>query len=103
MITRIVKLQFQAEKVADFLLIFNDTKLMVSNFEGCLGMRLLQDVKDSSIFFTYSQWESEDALLNYRQSDLFKSLWKSIKLLFEIPAEAWSTSIYFDGFTEKEK
>ncbi len=103
MITRIVKLQFQAEKVADFLLIFNETKLMVSNFEGCLGMQLLQDVKDSSVFFTYSQWQNEDALLNYRQSDLFKGLWKSIKPNFEIPAEACSTAVYFDGFVEKEK
>ena len=103
MITRIVKLQFQAEKAADFLLIFNDTKLMVSKFEGCLGMQLLQDVKDPSVFFTYSQWESEDALLNYRQSDLFKTLWKSIKTYFEMPAEAYSTAVYFDGFVEKEK
>jgi heme-degrading monooxygenase HmoA len=103
LITRIVKLQFQAAKAADFLLIFNDTKLMVSNFEGCSGMQLLQDIKDPSVFFTYSQWESEDALLNYRQSDLFKTLWKSIKPLFEIPAEAWSTAVYFDGFESKKK
>ncbi len=103
MITRIVKLQFQAGKVADFLLIFNETKLIVSNFEGCLGMQLLQDVKDPCVFFTYSQWESEDALLNYRQSDLFKTLWKSIKTYFEMPAEACSTAVYFDGFAEKEK
>ena len=103
MITRIVKLHFKAEKKDEFLQLFNQTKLNVSNFEGCLGMQLLQDIKDPNLFFTYSQWEREEALQNYRQSDLFKTLWKSIKPLFEIPAEAWSTAIYFDGFESKKK
>lgn len=103
MITRIVKLQFHESKIDDFLILFNETKLKVSNFEGCLGMRLLNDLQNPKVFYTYSNWTSEEALLNYRGSDVFKTLWKSIKPLFEIPAEASSTLVYFEGFPSNKK
>lgn len=103
MIIRIVKLQFHKEKLDDFLFIFNQTKRKISAFEGCMGMQLVQDLSNPSVFFTYSRWESEEALSNYRQSDVFKIIWKSIKPWFEKPAEACSTVIYFDGFSNGKK
>ena len=103
MIIRIVKLQFQKDKLDDFLFIFNQTKTKVSNFEGCLGMQLVQDLANPAVFFTYSHWESEQALSNYRQSDVFKIIWKNIKPWFEKPAEAYSTVIYFNDFSNEKK
>ena len=96
-----MKLQFRESEIATFIRIFNENKLNVSNFNGCLGMRLLNDLQNPSIFYTYSQWESEDALNNYRKSTIFNTVWISIKPLFELPAEACSTVVYFDSFILK--
>jgi quinol monooxygenase YgiN len=96
-----VKLQFRETEIASFIRIFNENKLNVSNFNGCLGMRLLNDLQNPCIFYTYSQWESEDALNNYRKSTIFNTVWISIKPLFELPAEACSTDVYFDSFILK--
>ena len=103
MITRIVKLEFQKDKLDDFLFLFDETKWKVAETEGCLGMQLLQNIDNPCICFTYSIWESEQALLNYRQSSLFISIWKSIKPYFEKPAEAYSTTSYFDAFSNEKK
>jgi len=103
LITRIVKLEFQKDKLDDFLLLFNETKWKVAEVDGCLGMQLLQNTENPCICFTYSHWEGEQALLNYRQSSLFINIWKSIKPYFENPAEAYSTTTYFDSFSNEKK
>lgn len=100
MITRIVKLHFQKGQRDFFLSIFNETKMKVATFEGCRGMRLLNDLKNPDVFFTYSRWDNESCLENYRKSALFKTIWSSIKPSFEEAAEAWSTEVYFDYLDE---
>jgi hypothetical protein len=52
---------------------------------------MVRDIHDPNLFFTYSQWENENALTNYRNSDLFQSIWPTIKPWFSQKAEAWST------------
>jgi hypothetical protein len=47
---------------------------------------------------TYSAWENEEALENYRVSPLFQSIWPTIKPWFSARPEAWSLMEYFDGF-----
>jgi heme-degrading monooxygenase HmoA len=47
---------------------------------------------------TYSIWDSEEALNNYRDSELFGELWPKIKPWFAAKAEAWSVKTHFDGF-----
>lgn len=100
MITRIVKLHFQKGQRDLFLSTFNETKMKVATFEGCRGMRLLNDLKNPDVFFTYSRWDNESCLENYRKSALFKTIWSSIKPSFEETAEAWSTEVYFDYLDE---
>lgn len=100
MITRIVKLHFQKGQRDLFLKIFHETKMKVATFEGCRGMRLLNDLKNPDVFFTYSRWDNESCLENYRKSALFKTIWSSIKPSFEEAAEAWSTEVYFDYLDE---
>jgi heme-degrading monooxygenase HmoA len=44
------------------------------------------------VYFTISQWESEEALNNYRHSEFFKQTWVKTKALFQERAEAYSLS-----------
>ncbi len=101
MIIRIVKLQFQPDKTAEFLTFFQSIKEVVNGFEGCLGMQLLQDAKHPNIIMTYSHWIDEDALENYRLSEAFGGIWPTIKPWFEAKPEAWTMHPYFDGFSLK--
>ncbi len=96
MLTRIVKLTFQEEKTADFIAFFNTINTQVSRFKECYGMRLMQDLNNPNIIFTYSNWKNEEALNNYRDSELFSSVWMTIKPWFGGKPEAWSVSIVFE-------
>ena len=87
---RIVKMTFQANKVDDFLANFNQNKQAIRNFEGVKHLELLQDKNLPNVFFTYSIWESEAHLEQYRKSPLFKGVWALTKPLFLKKAEAWS-------------
>jgi quinol monooxygenase YgiN len=90
MITRIVKLSFQADKVDSFLALFDQVVTKVNAYPGCHHMHMLQDIHEPTSFITYSQWENEDVLNNYRDSDLFQTIWPTIKPWFAAKAEAWS-------------
>ncbi len=92
MIIRIVKMTFQPEKVNEFLTIFNDSKQLIRNMTGCKHLELLNDINSPTIFFTYSYWDSENDLRNYRDSLLFQNVWKKTKILFSVKAEAWSVA-----------
>lgn len=87
---RIVKMEFQEEKINDFLTNFNAVKEKIRNTKGCRLLELYQDKNKSNIFFTYSYWSEEQDLENYRNSDLFKSVWAKTKPLFNAKPEAWS-------------
>ena len=71
MLTRIVKMKFKEKYLNDFFLFFDQVNTKISSFEGCKGMRLIQDINDPTVIFTYSEWENEKALNNYRNSELF--------------------------------
>jgi len=73
-----------------FLQNFEATKTRIRAFKGCNFLELYRDKKDPSIFFTYSFWDSEEALETYRQSELFNTVWSKVKPLFSIRPEAWS-------------
>ena len=90
MIIRIVKMTFQPEEVANFLKIFKESKQLIRNMEGCTHLELLNDINSSTIFFTYSYWQTENDLNNYRNSELFERVWGKTKVLFAAKAEAWS-------------
>ncbi len=95
MIIRIVKMTFKPQHVNDFLSLFHNTKEHILSFEGCHHLQLLQDKHQSAIFFTYSIWEKESYLQQYRHSELFKNTWQKTKVLFDAPPEAWTTQQKF--------
>jgi quinol monooxygenase YgiN len=92
MIVRIVKMTFLHEQTNVFMAIFERSKSLIRHFPGCSHLELLQDTRHLHIFYTYSYWSDEEALENYRQSDLFKSTWAQTKVLFAAKAEAVSLS-----------
>lgn len=92
MITRIVQLTFQEHQVAEFLRTFETNGPKIRAYDGCKSLELVQDIYRPYVFFTISKWENEEALNAYRNSAVFKKTWKAMKLLFSLPAHAWSTS-----------
>lgn len=90
MFTRIVKMEFQEDKVAAFLANFETVKYDIRTFEGCLHLALLRDKNDPTIFFTYSKWNDVADLDAYRHSELFKGVWATTKPMFRSKAAAWS-------------
>lgn len=98
MITRIVKLKFQADRIDEFLRFFDTISDQVNGFPGCRGMKLYQDVNDATTVMTYSHWEDPAALEAYRTSETFGMIWPRIKPWFDAKPEAWSVVAYFDGF-----
>jgi (4S)-4-hydroxy-5-phosphonooxypentane-2,3-dione isomerase len=90
MIIRIVKMTFQTERVNDFLALFELVKIGIRSFEGCQQLELWHDKKDERIFFTYSIWNSQDDLDQYRFSELFKNTWATAQKSFAEKPEVHS-------------
>jgi len=90
MFVRIVKLSFHQEHIPAFLENFEIMKEKIRNAPGNRLLELYQDKDNPDIFFTYSYWENEADLENYRQSELFLDVWSFTKKLFNAKPEAWS-------------
>jgi heme-degrading monooxygenase HmoA len=83
-------MNFMPGNIEDFLALYKIAHPKITAMPGCEGVQLLQDKHTPGILFTYSHWENEDALHNYRHSELFIETWRKTKILFEQKAEAWS-------------
>lgn len=90
MFVRIVKLSFHKENIPAFLENFELMKEKIRNAPGNRFLELYQDKNNKCIFFTYSYWETEQDLENYRNSELFDGIWNFTKKLFNDKPEAWS-------------
>jgi quinol monooxygenase YgiN len=96
MVTRIVKMSFMPEKVSEFKMLFEQYKLQIAAAEGCFSLRLLQ-AKERNVFFTFSEWQEEKYLEQYRQSALFAEVWSTTKTFFNAKPEAWTSDILFNS------
>ncbi|MEL6132591.1 MAG: antibiotic biosynthesis monooxygenase family protein [Bacteroidota bacterium] len=90
MIIRIVRMEFQQEKIVEFHQIFDESKASIRSFPGCLHLILHQDAHNSNVRYTYSHWESEAHLEAYRKSTLFGKVWPRTKQLFSAKPLAYS-------------
>lgn len=84
MFVRIVKMSFHSKHINEFLILFEEKKEFIRTSDGCQLLELYQDKTNQEIFFTYSYWENESDLENYRNSSLFKSVWAKLKLFLMI-------------------
>jgi autoinducer 2-degrading protein len=90
MIIRIVKMTFKPEAVKDFQALFENYKSEIVSQPGCNKLSLLRDINNTNIFMTYSWWDSQEDLNNYRHSNTFGIVWPATKALFSKKPEAWS-------------
>jgi Uncharacterized conserved protein len=91
MIRRIVKMKFRPEEINNFLTVFRLVHTKIVAVDGCHSVDLLQDKTDPTVIFTYSLWDSEEALNAYRHYPFFKDTWSKTKALFADRPLAWST------------
>ena len=96
MLIRIVRMTFKPEEVDNFLQLFEESKDRIRHFEGCHHLELLKDYSANNILSTYSHWESEEALNNYRHSDLFKEVWTNTKSKFSAKPIAFSLKKFIE-------
>ena len=92
MFTRIVKMSSAEENIPAFLENFELIKDKIRNAPGNRLLELYQDKTNPCIFFTYSYWETEEDLENYRKSEFFNEVWTFTKQLFNDKPEAWSVN-----------
>lgn len=90
MLIRVVRMTFQDDKVNDFLKVFEESKEKIRSFDGCQHLELHKDYHAPNIYSTYSIWENDQALDNYRHSNLFKGVWAQTKVLFKEKPVAFS-------------
>lgn len=90
MIIRIVKLTMQQENIETFKSYFPTVSKTIREQDGCNLLQAWQDIHQPTIFFTYSIWNSEEDLNNYRDSAFFIQFWKTVKPWFGAKAEVWS-------------
>lgn len=90
MLTRIVRMTFQDDKLSEFHAIFDRSKHHIRAFPGNRHLELLSDPANPAVRMTYSLWDSADALEAYRQSELFRNTWAATKALFAERALAFS-------------
>ncbi len=83
-------MEFEPEKLGEFHEIFDATKHLIRAFPGCLHLELHQDARHPEVRYTFSMWESEEALNAYRASELFGSVWPKTKTLFKGKPLAYS-------------
>jgi len=82
MLIRIVRMEFDPERVSDFLRLFDDVKKKIAGFPGCAHLQLCRDASLPHVYYTFSKWNSEEDLEAYRNSKLFKQTWAKTKVLF---------------------
>jgi len=91
MLIRIVKLTISPDKIDEFKKLYSQHMELIRDFEGCEKLELLQETgRYSNVVMTYSYWENKEDLENYRNSELFITIWKKVKPLFCAKPEAWS-------------
>lgn len=90
MIIRIVKMSFRDDARQEFKEFFESRKSTIRAFEGCTHLELWEDKNDPCTFFTYSTWDSEEHLHEYRNSDFFTETWTKTKTLFAAKPAAWT-------------
>jgi hypothetical protein len=87
---RVVKLSFKPTHSNDFNELFEERKERIKSFEGCTYLELWQDHNELGVFYTYSIWDDERHLEEYRMSALFQETWAIIKPWFSQKPMAFS-------------
>ena len=85
-------MSFHPQKVEQFKSVYAANWNRIRGFKGCVHVELLQGKNEPNVFFTFSIWESEEHLEQYRNSELFAGVWSSTKVLFNDKPQAWTVN-----------
>lgn len=91
MVFRIVKMEFQADRVDEFDALFERYRSHIEASPGCLGVKLVSGTDQPHVRTTLSWWEGSEHLETYRNSALFAEVWPRTKALFSARPVAWSS------------
>jgi quinol monooxygenase YgiN len=83
-------MEFKPEHVQDFLRQFERVRPRIRAYTGVRSLELYRDTRFPNVFCTSSEWDSEEALETYRQSELFKGAWGEVKPWFGGKPQAFS-------------
>lgn len=86
-------MHFREEELEGFLEYFEQIKGQIENMPGLVNLKLYQDDTNKNILFTMSSWLNQKNLDQYRNSELFATVWPKTKALFAHKAEAWSLKL----------
>ncbi len=87
---------FREQEVDNFLTMFEAKKAFIRHFPGCNHLELQKDYNDPNIFATYSIWDSQEDLNNYRHSELFAEVWADTKAKFAAKPMAFSLKKFIE-------
>lgn len=73
---------FAPDTIDTFLKHFDASSPQIRAFPGCQHLELWRDADAPAVCTTYSHWDDANALDRYRESDLFRSTWATVKPLF---------------------
>ena len=85
-----MKIKLKPGSSEAFSKLFRKSEAAIVAQPGCRSLELLHATGDPDLVFTFSRWENEEALQEYRASGLFLSTWTEVKKLFSDKAEAWT-------------
>ncbi len=85
---------FKTENIPSFERIFRDSSATIRASKGCRHLELYRDMHHPNTFFTYSLWDTEQDLENYRNSEFFREVWGRTRQLFSEKPRAWSLGKY---------
>ena len=91
MIKRFVKLSVDPAKLAEFKANFAIAKPQILSVSGCRHLELLQVTDEPNLFFTFSIWDSEHHLEEYKNTTIYFRAWETVKPLLNAEPLAWST------------
>jgi heme-degrading monooxygenase HmoA len=83
-------MEFDPSKVEDFLNLFDNVKEKIEQQSGCNHVELCRDARLDHVYYTFSIWQTEADLENYRASKLFEETWARTKILFGGKPSAFS-------------
>ena len=81
---------FKPEEKERFIQLFYEKQSFIEAFEGCISVDLMVDKRNENALATWSIWQEESFLDQYRQSALFIQTWEEVKPMFSEKARAWS-------------
>lgn len=93
MLVRIVRLTIDPEELDTFLQEFDAAAPRIRQFPGCNHLELWKALDRPNICTTCSHWVDSEALNAYRDSELFRSTWSTVKPLFAAPPDAHSYTV----------